>query len=747
MIDFAKNAHALKQELDAYYSACPYDCSAEQEQLDSWYEAADGKTVYEKKALVYRAAAELCQVEIFDHSPFYYEIRSGRERNTSQNGFPPGPGLEGWYMRKHLALNEPFVDYMQRYAQQDLVWGGVFSDHAHHTLGYDKLLRIGYVGIEQEAQAYLAQQTDPEKQGFYRSVITACEAMRQIGQRYAQAAAARLKQSVTPEAAESLRLIRDTAGRVPFEPPKTFYEALATILFAKEMAIDLEGVAVAVLGHLDRLLQPFYEQEIAAGTLNYEKAKNLMAFFLYHTDGRWELTEHTFASTNCSLVIGGCDRNGMPIYNDVTRMILECYEEFGFVNPKIQVRVAAGYPQQLQQQCAQMIAKGCNVFSFLNDDVQIEAAIRMGKAPEDARLYSAGGCQEPILDNCEFNSRAFVYISLPQLLNALLDPSLGCLLPGSRQLPADGQYPDFESLYQTYMEQLSALYADLVQHLNEREAHLPEFCCLPLLSCTMTGCMESGRDMTAGGTKYNAISLPLVGIGTAIDSLLAIRQIVFEEKRMTLAELAALLQQNFASEPRMQDYLRTHCAKYGDDSEAVNAFSARFFHDAADKTSGYRSARGATYEASLFVFYLFDWMKEHVGATADGRQSGHVLSRGMNPPDISSHNNIPEILHTVSCLDLAAWPGAAVLYLEMPVEAGNKAHTVEHLHWVIDGFLRAGGSALDLQMLDPQQLIEARKDPASHSNIIVRVCGFSAYFTSLEPKIQDEIIERSFVDG
>ena len=179
----------------------------------------------------------------------------------------------------------------------------------------------------------------------------------------------------------------------------------------------------------------------------------------------------------------------------------------------------------------------------------------------------------------------------------------------------------------------------------------------------------------------------------------------------------------------------------------VNAFSARFFHDAAEKTSGYRSARGATYEASLFVFYLFDWMKEHVGATADGRQSGHVLSRGMNPPDISSHNNIPELLHTISCLDLAAWPGAAVLYLEMPVEAGNKAHTVEHLQWVIDGFLRAGGSALDLQMLDPQQLIEARKDPASHSNIIVRVCGFSAYFTSLEPKIQDEIIERSFADG
>lgn len=747
MINFSKNRAALQAEFDAYYGGCPYDCSAEQAQLDRWYDAAANKTVYERKALVYRGAAELCPVQIFDHSPFYYEIRSGRERNTSQNGFPPGPGLEGWYMRKHLVLNEPFVDYIKTYEKQDLVWGGVFSDHAHHTVGYDTLLRIGYSGIEQDAQKYLEKETDPEKQGFYRSVITACEAMRQIGLHYAQAAAARLEQPVSPEAAESLRMIRDTAGRVPYMPPKTFYEALAAILFAKELAIDLEGVAVAVLGHLDRLLQPFYAHDIETGALTYEEAKNLMAFFLYHTDGRWELTEHTFASTNCSLVIGGCDGNGKPIYNDVTRMILECYEDYGFVNPKIQVRIGSGYPQELQQICARMIAKGCNVFSFLNDDVQIEAAVRMGKTREDARLYSAGGCQEPILDNCEFNSRAFVYISLPQLLNAMLDPALCSLLPGRQSLPENGQYPDFESLYQAYMQQLSELYADLVQHLNERESHLPEFCCLPLLSCTMTGCLESGRDMTAGGAKYNAISLPLVGIGTAIDSLLAIRQVVYEEKRMTLAELANLLQKNYAAQPRMRDYLQNRCAKYGDDSDAVNAFSARFFHDAAEKTSGYRSARGAIYEASLFVFYLFDWMKEHVGATADGRERGHVLSRGMNPPDTSAHNNIPELLHTVSSLDLADWPGAAVLYLEMPVEAGSSAHTAAHLQWVINGFQQASGSALDLQMLDPQQLVEARRDPASHSNIIVRVCGFSAYFTSLDPKIQDEIIERSFANG
>lgn len=729
--------------MDSYYKGCPYDCSEQQRQMDLWYKELCDKTCYERKALTYRGAAELCEVKLFDESPFYYEIISGRARNTSQNGFPPGPGLEGWYMRKQMDLLRPFQEFMAPYEHIDLVWGGVFSDHAHHTVGYENVFRLGFRGIEEEAKAALCRATEPDAVGFYHAVITACQAVKKLGEKFSAAANKRLREGVDAAFHDNMQAIKDTACRIPYEPVKTFYEALCAILFIKELVINVEGVAVAVLGHLDRILLPFYEKDLREGRITYESAKNLMAHFLVHTDGRWDLSNHDFASTNCSLVIGGCDASGNLVCNDITRLILEGYEENGFVNPKIQVRLSQNHPAWLFEQCSRMICNGRNVFSCLNDDVIIQAHVKMGKQLCDARQYSAGGCQEPILDNCEFNSRAFIYISLPQMLNSMLDPSLYALVPNAPTIQE--QYDSFDAFYRDYIQRISKLYQILVEQLNEREPDISEFCPLPLLSSTVTGCMERGRDMTRRGAKYNAISMPFVGIGTAIDSLLAIREMVFEKRQLTLSQLNSILAANFEQNARTRAYLVNKCPKYGEDTDSVNQFAAQFFQDIAALSSGQRSPLGAVYEPSLFVFYLFDWMKEHVGATADGRYAHTVLSRGINPPDFSAKSQLPNLLHTVSQLDLTNYPGAAVLYLEMPVSCEQAS--VEHVTWTIRGFLQAGGSALDLQVLDPEILKKARKDPEAYSNLVVRVCGFSAYYTSLEEKIQDEILQRVFING
>ena len=206
-----------------------------------------------------------------------------------------------------------------------------------------------------------------------------------------------------------------------------------------------------------------------------------------------------------------------------------------------------------------------------------------------------------------------------------------------------------------------------------------------------------------------------------------------------------LLKSNFSSDQRIRDYILNRCPKYGDDCKDTNEFARRFFADAARVTSGYQNARGGKYEASLFVFYLFDWMKEHVGATPDGRKAGEALSRGMNPTEISGISNAANILSALSKLDLAAYPGTGVIYLEMPVTKEKLGH--DYIKWTLKGFLHAGGSALDLNLLDAETLRKAKEKPEEYRNIVVRVCGFSAYFTALDPQIQDEIIGRTFVNG
>jgi formate C-acetyltransferase len=736
--DFSVYKQALFDEFRAFFSQYPLPMEELQRELDEMIRKIDSPYPYEKKALVYKAAVR-CQVQVFRNSPFYFEIHSGRIRNSSQNGFPPGPGLEGWYMRQHCEIADEFSSWLSQYQNIGLVWGAIFSDFAHHAAGYDRLLRLGFLGIAAEARTEREKTGDLQKISFYNAILTACESMKELGCNFSRRAWEMLNTETDPELRKNLTVIAENASRVPYEPASTFYDALETILFAREIITSLEGVAIAVLGHLDRLLYPFYRSDIDKGTLTKSEAKNLLAHFLTITDARWDL-DVDFASTNNSLTIGGCDAAGQTVWNDVSRLILEIYEEHGFVNPKIQVRISSKYPKEEISQCCRMIAGGNNIFSFLNDDILIPAHVKQGKKPADARQYSAGGCQEPILDNCEFNSRAFLYINLPQLANSFFDDELNIFFKNER-LPYRNRFTAFEDLYSEYFRRLNFLFTKIAETLNHYEGYLPLYNPCPLLSSTMEDCIMAGKDMTEGGTRYNPTSLPLVGISTAIDSLLAIREVVFEKKMMDLAKLGALLKSDFAENKLIHQYLMHRCPKFGSDEPEQNHFAAQFFQDAARATSGIPNARGGMYEASLFVFYLFDWMKIHTGATADGRRAGTVLSRGMSPSDISGVGNIASILHTIHELDLTDYPGAGVVYLEMPLS--NNHINDSHLSTVVEAFGKCGGSALDLNLLDAEKLRKAKENPETHRNIVVRVCGFSAYFTSLAPNIQDEIIART----
>ena len=237
----------------------------------------------------------------------------------------------------------------------------------------------------------------------------------------------------------------------------------------------------------------------------------------------------------------------------------------------------------------------------------------------------------------------------------------------------------------------------------------------------------------------------MVGVGTAINSLLAIQQLVFDEKKLTLDEYTELLESDYTADQRMRDYIVNKCPKYGDGKAATENFASRVFADIARVTSGYENARHGKYEASLFVFYLFDWMKNHLKATPDGRLAGNTLSRGMNPTELSGISNVANILSTVQNIDMTDFPGAGVIYLEMPLS--KTTIDQKYVEETICAFIRVGGSALDLNLLDGEKLRKAKENPEEYKHIVVRVCGFSAYFTSLDPEIQDEVIGRIFVNG
>lgn len=735
---------ALFAEFDAYFKTYPLDVSRQLETLDKWDQALDTPYPFERKALVYKAA-QICPVKVFRTSPFFFELQSGRIRNSSENGFPPGPGLEGWYMRKHMDMARAFQTWSAPYKAQDLIWCDIFADFAHHTVGYEQVLEKGFSGILADIAARREKVCTPEQSALLAAMDTGARAMMAIAENFAREAERMLATESDAQARANLQAIATVARRVPAAPAQTLYEALCVILFLREVVTAIEGVAVAVLGgHLDRILQKYYEADLRAGRVTPEEAQNLIDHFLTITDARWDMT-CDFASTNNSLTIGGVDEAGNIVWNDVSRMIVNAYEAHRFVNPKVQARLTPSHPVEAFERIAHVIRQGVNVFSVLNDEVIIQSNVRMGKRLRDARRYVAGGCQEPMLERNEFNNRAFCYINLPQIVNSLFDRDLTAFFTRENTgFTPTYTFDSFEAVYLEFVNRLRFIFLGVAEKLNAFDVKLPVFNPCPLLSATQESCVVRAMDYTQGGCTYNATSVPLVGIGTAIDSLLAISEAVFEKKLCSMEALGAVLKSDFAGEERLRGYLLNRCPKFGMDTPEVNAFSARLFRDAARVTSGIRNSRGGLYEASLFVFYLFDWMKNATGATADGRSAGTVLSRGMNPPDSSGFQNIANLLHTLLALDMKDYPGCGVTYLEMPVASSGVTDAL--LSEVMMAFLRSGGSALDLNLLDPLQLQEARRYPERYSRLIVRVCGFSAYFTSLKANIQEEIIQRAFVD-
>ena len=190
--------------------------------------------------------------------------------------------------------------------------------------------------------------------------------------------------------------------------------ALAAVWFVREMCNTFEGMGFAVLGHLDRLLYPFYERDLREGRIDRNSAKELILCFLALTDARWDLTDIP-GGTNATVMIGGTDSDGKVIFNDVTRMFIEAFQENNLANPKLQARVSPAHPREYLEMLGKLAGKGSNVLSVFNDPVIIDAQKRQGKKERDCYSYLAGGCQELVLQN-EVNCRANVYLNLPQML-------------------------------------------------------------------------------------------------------------------------------------------------------------------------------------------------------------------------------------------------------------------------------------------------------------------------------------------
>lgn len=749
MSGFTEKQQKMYEEFNEYYSTYPTDVTKIWDKLDTLDQTQHYKTPFGPKGMMYEVLAKEAKLKVFRHCPFYFEIDSGIARGRLGGKLPViESGFGSWIIERNRKYNDPFVEWYQPYEDKRFIHMlSKFFDTNHIIPGYENVFAYGFAGLKEKAKTYLAKETDPEKIEFYQAMIKGLDAAILLGEKFSQEAARMLETETDPEVIKNLERIRDNAKECPKNPPKTFYQAINCYWFVHEVFKIFDCMSIATIGHIDRELIGYYERDIKEGILTREEAKELVQYYLIITDGICDYYEkgRDHINANMALTIGGQNSDGSLVYNEITTIVLESMSELKLVNPNLSVRVSDRDCEKYINEIAKMIASGCNNYSVIYDEVAVQSLVNAGIDIEDARIYGTGGCQETVVPNKAHFMRAFLYVNLPMLFNMSLfgREEDKAFVKKYFDLEFLNEAQSYEEVHDIFMKNFRKFCEATAAKFREFVPDAPKYNPLPLYSSSMDGCIEKGKDYTQGGTKYYHDSIGLVGVGTIVDMLYTIKTEVFEKGTFTLKELAQMSMDNFEGEgeERKRQYLLNRVKKYGDDDEEINAFAGEIFKEMAELSSGMDDGLGGKYVASLFSYNWYVKMGFETEATLDGRKYGEAFSRSVGPTELGRTIEISKAIHSMHRIDHTDYPGITILYLDMPYSK-NKFN-IGLYEDILRYFMKNKGYVLQLNVVDRDKLIDARKHPEKHRNLVVRVCGFSEYFVSLEPRRQDEMIKRN----
>jgi pyruvate formate-lyase/glycerol dehydratase family glycyl radical enzyme len=624
----------------------------------------------------------------------------------------------------------------------------------HLVPNYPRILQKGFSGLQQELRELREQATDTEHKAWVTALIESCDAPRLLAARYADEARRQADREPDSERKRELLELSRICAKVPWEPAETFWEAVQSLWMTHMLVLAAESYPGAGTspGRIDQYLYPYYKRDIENGTITREFAKEILECYwikhnyAYDFQARVGNSQGINSSFGQLITIGGIDEHHEDASNDLTWLILEVIEEMNLLEPKPNVRLHAKTPEPLMRRVASMIASTQGSPFLMNFDESAMKGLRWQGVPEDELWnYAPVGCLENTVSGQDVSGTVDVNVNIAKAVELTLSNGTDMRL-GKRIGPRTGNpiaFTTFDEFMAAFKDQLRALMDRAIEANNVADRLRVTFEPVPYVSLLVDGCAESGKDCRAGGARYNFITIEALGLANAADSLAAVKKLVFEEQRLSMAELLEAIMQNFQGYEELRQMLINHAPKFGNDDDYVD--------DIAGEISRYwgeyvftkvAPASGRRYRGGYLSWNYFISFAPKTGALPDGRRRGAYLSNGVGP---------------AQGMD-AAGPTASTLSVgktRLEVHPNGASHTmsfspatlrdVEHQDKFV-AFLRTygkvGGTALQTNVISRDTLVDAQKHPDQYRNLLVRVTGYNAYFTTLGKEQQDEIIAR-----
>ena len=621
---------------------------------------------------------------------------------------------------------------------QTLFSEGLFSGAGNHTtLDYDTILSVGFEGliarIDQRAARLSPDEPDADgKRVFLQALRIVAEGYIAFCDRHADHALALADKATDPTRRAELETIAGHCRRVVAKPPTTFWEACQAAWFSFFFAPDAPG-------RVDQYLYPFYRKDIDNNAITPDSARELLSclWIKYFEFAGAEATVSAFHH----LTLGGVTPDGKDASNELTYLCLDVTEDLGIHRPQIGLRWNRDTPPDLLQRAVRVLGPSSGNPDFCNDEQIVPALMKLGIPAEDARDFSLSGCHEVIVTGKAQMGSVEGFINMPKVLRLTLglEPAMG----EGADLSAVDSYDQLWGTLEDTMDWVAQAAHETAVERDRQAAEQPGGNLTA--SLVVNDCIENARGYTQGGARYNHCNWNVIGIANLADALAAIRQLVFEDKALTLRDLVEALRTDWQDHEALRQRILHQLPHFGNDQDSVDSIAANIIERLSAIMKRRTPFRGGEYILGTTAGgeNMHIEFGRVTGATPDGRKTGDTLADSLGAAQGRDRQGVTALLSSVAKLPHSLLPTATTLNLKLDPRLIEGEAGVEKVAALIQGHFQAGGQQCQFNMVNREMLVEAKRCPEQHGELMVRVAGYSAPFTSLWDDMQDEIIART----
>lgn len=611
----------------------------------------------------------------------------------------------------------------------------IWTDYDHVVPDFDSLLSLGFPGLRERARAYRRLHEEQgtlteETAAFFDGIELEYTAILDLVERMAKTAR-KMRFEKAPVIAECLEALHRGA-------PETLYQALQLIYLYFIISECIDGFQVRSLGNgLDQTLLPFYKSDLEKGLYTEEELRDFLAYFFL----QWSSIGNYWGQP---FYMGGTALDGSTKYNELSLVILDVYDKLEIYNPKIQLKINTNTPDALLEKAFDMVRRKNAAFVFCCEPAMVKAIMGYGATYEEAMNYDIRGCYETGVRANEVSSISG-YVNAAKAVEYVFtngfDTGLGKQV-GLQTGSLDG-IQNFEDFYFAFIRQWEYLIEETMKVTDDAERFLAFVNPSSMYSATVETSLKNGKDGYGGGVKFNNCALLNCAFASAVDSLMAVKEFVFEKKELSLASLAEALQKDWKDYEILQAKVKKSACKYGNHHPQTDAYASAMAGFFAGKVNNRPNSRGGVYKATMHSARAFVTQGEKTLATPDGRRAGQELSKngsavpgadrcGVTALVASALALCPADYHESFCVDVMLHPSA----LE-----GEEGFSV--FKGILMTYLQGGGQSIQFNLFRTETLRDAQENPEKYKNLQVRVCGWNTLWNNMSRKEQDAYILRA----